>query len=86
MARTHRTQRFADLSKLNCNLHYILGSDQIEGVRRFGIKGFYGDAGRLDLLHAARLLVLAIDDHEKANAERFPGQTAAPQPYAEAPE
>jgi hypothetical protein len=55
-------------------------------VRRFGIKGFYGDAGRLDLLHAARLLVLAIDDHEKANAERFPGQTAAPQPYAEAPE
>ena len=35
-------------------------------MRRFGIKVFYGDAGRLDLLHAARLLVLALADHEKA--------------------
>ena len=45
----------------------MLDSDQIEVVRRFGIKVFYGDAGRLDLLHAARLLVLARDGHEKAN-------------------
>lgn len=41
--------------------------DQIEFLRRFGYKVFYGDATRLDLLHAAgaaraRLLVVAIDD------------------------
>ena len=41
--------------------------DQIELVRRFGSKVFYGDATRLDLLHAAgaghaRALVVAIDD------------------------
>lgn len=44
---------------------------QIELLRRFGRKVFYGDATRLDLLHAAgagraRLLVVAIDDREKA--------------------
>lgn len=43
---------------------------QIDLLRRFGWKVFYGDAARLDLLHAAgaaeaRLLVLAIDDREK---------------------
>jgi glutathione-regulated potassium-efflux system ancillary protein KefC len=41
--------------------------DQIESIRRFGYKVFYGDATRLDLLEAAgaakaRLLVVAIDD------------------------
>ena len=41
--------------------------DQIDLVRRFGSKVFYGDATRLDLLHAAgaahaRALVVAIDD------------------------
>jgi len=41
--------------------------DQIELLRRFGLKVFYGDATRIDLLHAAgaakaRALVLAIDD------------------------
>jgi glutathione-regulated potassium-efflux system ancillary protein KefC len=41
--------------------------DQIEVLRRFGFEVFYGDATRLDLLHAAgaaraRALVLAIDD------------------------
>ena len=41
--------------------------DQIEFLRKFGYKVFYGDATRLDLLHAAgaakaRLLVVAIDD------------------------
>jgi glutathione-regulated potassium-efflux system ancillary protein KefC len=41
--------------------------DQIEMLRKFGFRVFYGDATRLDLLHAAgageaRLLVLAIDD------------------------
>jgi glutathione-regulated potassium-efflux system ancillary protein KefC len=43
--------------------------DQIELLRRFGYKVFYGDATRLDLLEAAgaaraRLLVVAIDDVE----------------------
>jgi voltage-gated potassium channel Kch len=43
---------------------------QIDLLRRFGWKVFYGDASRPDLLHAAgaeraRLLVVAIDDREK---------------------
>jgi glutathione-regulated potassium-efflux system ancillary protein KefC len=41
--------------------------DQVDVLRRFGFEVFYGDATRLDLLHAAgaaraRALVLAIDD------------------------
>jgi glutathione-regulated potassium-efflux system ancillary protein KefC/glutathione-regulated potassium-efflux system protein KefB len=44
---------------------------QIELLRRFGRRVYYGDASRLDLLHAAgasraKLLVIAIDDREKA--------------------
>jgi glutathione-regulated potassium-efflux system ancillary protein KefC len=43
--------------------------DQIELLRKFGLRVFYGDATRVDLLHAAgasraRLLVNAIDDVE----------------------
>ncbi len=43
---------------------------QIDLTRRFGAKVFYGDASRIDLLHAAgagqaRLLVLAIDDRDR---------------------
>jgi glutathione-regulated potassium-efflux system ancillary protein KefC len=43
--------------------------EQIELLRRFEIKVFYGDATRVDLLHAAgagqaRALVVAIDDSE----------------------
>jgi len=43
--------------------------DQIEQLRKFGFKVFYGDAARVDLLHAAgadqaTLLVNAIDDIE----------------------
>ena len=42
-------------------------ADQVEAVRRFGWKVFYGDASRLDLLRMAgaaqaRVFVLAIDD------------------------
>ncbi len=42
---------------------------QVDTVRRFGNKIYYGDASRLDLLHAAgadkaKLFVLAIDDME----------------------
>ncbi len=57
--------------------------DQIELLRRFGSKVFYGDATRLDLLEAAgarkaSLLVIAIDDVEgsmrlaRAARETFP--------------
>lgn len=46
-------------------------SGQIEMTGRFGFKVFYGDAGRVQLLQSAgaeeaRLLVIAIDDREKA--------------------
>jgi voltage-gated potassium channel Kch len=57
---------------------------QIETVRRFGFKAYYGDATRMDLLESAgaehaRVLVVAIDDAEAAMAmvkrvrQRFPG-------------
>jgi voltage-gated potassium channel Kch len=56
---------------------------QIDTVRRFGWKAYYGDATRLDLLESAgaasaRLLLVAIDDPEAAMQivkrvrERFP--------------
>src|SRR5581483_2153888 len=46
-----------------------ISPEQVETVRRFGNKVYYGDASRLDLLTAARveqakLFVLAIDDVE----------------------
>lgn len=46
-------------------------ADQVELLGRFGMKSFYGDASRLDLLEAAgakraKLFVLAIDDEAKA--------------------
>ena len=42
-------------------------SSQVDVVRRYGSKVYYGDASKLDLLRAAgadqaRVLVLAIDD------------------------
>lgn len=45
--------------------------DQVETVRGFGNKANYGDASRIDLLRAAgaddaKLLVIAVDDPEKA--------------------
>ena len=45
-------------------------SSQVDAMRKFGMKAFYGDALRLDLLEAAgareaKLLVVAIDDAEK---------------------
>lgn len=44
--------------------------EQIEVLRKFGQRVYYGDASRLDLLTAAgagraRLLIVAVDDHEK---------------------
>jgi glutathione-regulated potassium-efflux system ancillary protein KefC/glutathione-regulated potassium-efflux system protein KefB len=54
------------------NIHFTAldrSSEQVETVRRFGSRAYYGDASRLDLLRAARtdkakLFVLAIDDIE----------------------
>jgi monovalent cation:proton antiporter-2 (CPA2) family protein len=48
-----------------------LDADQVEVVRRIGIKVFYGDATRIELLHAAgaaraKIVVIAIDDETKA--------------------
>jgi monovalent cation:proton antiporter-2 (CPA2) family protein len=45
--------------------------DQVEALRRFGLKSFYGDASRLDLLHTAgaeraKLFILAIDDEVRS--------------------
>ncbi len=45
--------------------------EQVETLRRFGIKSFYGDATRLDLLRTAgaeraRMFVIAIDNEERA--------------------
>ncbi len=50
-----------------------LDSEQVALIRRLGIKVFYGDATRLQLLHAAgaaraRLIVIAIDSEEKSIA------------------
>jgi len=59
-------------------------ADQVDSLRKFGYRVFYGDATRLDLLEAAgarraKLLVNAIDDVEQSIAlvdrvrENFPG-------------
>ncbi|MEO5959626.1 MAG: monovalent cation:proton antiporter-2 (CPA2) family protein [Opitutaceae bacterium] len=50
-----------------------LDAEQVEIVRQLGIKVYYGDATRLDLLHAAgaaraKAIVIAIDDEAKAVA------------------
>jgi monovalent cation:proton antiporter-2 (CPA2) family protein len=46
-------------------------AEQVETLGRFGIKSFYGDATRLDLLRSAgaeraRIFIIAIDNEEKA--------------------
>jgi monovalent cation:proton antiporter-2 (CPA2) family protein len=48
-----------------------LDAEQVEIIRQLGIKVYYGDATRLDLLHAAgaaraKIIVIAIDDEAKA--------------------
>ncbi len=45
--------------------------DQVEALRRFGFKAYFGDATRVDLLRSAgadeaRLLIIAIDDADAA--------------------
>lgn len=60
--------------------------DQIELIRKFGFKGYFGDAARLDLLKSAgaaraRLLVVAVDDVDtcldivRMAKEEFPSLT-----------
>jgi voltage-gated potassium channel Kch len=46
-------------------------AEQIEALRKFGYRVYYGDAARLDLLEAAgakdaKVFVLAIDDRDRA--------------------
>ena len=48
-----------------------LSAEVVDSMARFGVKAFFGDAARPDLLEAAglaeaRLLVVAIDDRERA--------------------
>jgi monovalent cation:proton antiporter-2 (CPA2) family protein len=48
-----------------------LDADQVELVRKLGVKVFYGDASRLELLQAAgadkaKLMIIGIDDQEKS--------------------
>lgn len=50
-----------------------LDAEQVAIIRKLGIKVFYGDATRLELLHAAgaaraRILIIAIDDEQKSVA------------------
>ncbi len=45
-------------------------STLVEGMRKFGIRTFFGDASRPDLLHSAglhsaRMIIIAIDDPER---------------------
>lgn len=63
----------ARLLRLNGFGTTVLDTDaeQVETLGRFGIKSYYGDATRLDLLRTAgaeraRLLVIAIDQEEQA--------------------
>ncbi len=60
--------------------------DQIEALKRFDFRVYYGDATRLDLLHAAgaehaKLLVLAIDDPHDERQSRRNGARQFPAPH-----
>lgn len=48
-------------------------AEQLEALRAFGVRAYYGDATRPDLLHAAgiheaKMLIVAIDDPDQATA------------------
>ena len=58
-------------------------AEQIETMRRFGWRVYYGDATRLDLLRTAgadkaRVLVVAIDDIEQSIELRQDGARQLP--------
>lgn len=68
--------RFGQIVGRMLNAHGIgvtvldVDSEQVDVVRRFGFKVFYGDASRVELLHAAgaheaKVLVVAVDKPEK---------------------
>lgn len=45
--------------------------DQVETLRKYGLQSYYGDASRLDLMHAAgaekaKLFIVAIDNEERS--------------------
>jgi len=51
--------------------YFDIDSNNVDLLRKLGLKVFYGDASRHDLLHAAgakdaRLLIVAVDESEKA--------------------
>ena len=61
--------RFLRANKINAT-YLDLDSDRVEVLRRMGLKVFYGDASRVDLLKAAgakeaSIIVIAIDDAAK---------------------
>src|SRR3546814_6690075 len=74
---------------MSCGVEVVVldhDPDNIETLRKFGVKVFYGDATRLDLLHAAGagqavVLINAIDDQQdnltlnRLARERFPALT-----------
>ena len=60
-------------------------AEQIEALRKFGYKVYYGDASRHDLLEAAgaaeaQALVIAIDDKREGAGNRGDGAPPFPQP------
>jgi hypothetical protein len=62
-----------------------LDPEIVDVVRRLGSKVYYGDASRIDLLHAAgcahaKLFVVAIDDAEQATEHRQDRARALPAP------
>lgn len=62
--------RLLNMKNVPCTV-IDLDADQVELFRKLGMKVFYGDASREDLLHSAgaasaRLFVLAIDDEPKS--------------------
>jgi monovalent cation:H+ antiporter-2, CPA2 family len=59
-------------------------SDRVDTLRKIGLDVYYGDASRHDLLRAAgaadaRLLILAIDDHERSLEMVHTARTHFPQ-------
>jgi CPA2 family monovalent cation:H+ antiporter-2 len=42
-----------------------IDSDRVELLRKLGLKAYYGDATRDDLLRAAKLIIIALDSPEK---------------------
>ncbi|RBP43908.1 Kef-type potassium/proton antiporter (CPA2 family) [Roseimicrobium gellanilyticum] len=66
----HIVGRLLAVNRINATV-LDLDSEQVDFLRRMGMKLFYGDASRLDLLHSAgasraKLFILAIDDEEKS--------------------